>query len=77
VLYLFVLGAVFLVVRLSEDHYMHAFVFALLVEPLHTILVEDHRGGGGGFDLAVLIIVLVTYEAVIGGLYWWHLRQVR
>ncbi len=76
VLYLFLVGTAFLVVRLSEDHYMHAFVFALLAEPLHTIFVE-HSGGTGGFDVAVLIIVLVTYEVVIGGLYWWYLRQLR
>jgi hypothetical protein len=77
VLYLFLVGTAFLVVRLSEDHYHYAFFFALLAEPLHTIVVENHSGAGGGFDLAVLIIVLVTYEIVIGGLYWWYLRQLR
>lgn len=78
VLYLFLVGTAFLVVRLSEDHYLQAFVFALLAEPIHTVLVENHSGGGTSpFDLAVLIIVLVTYETVVGGLYWWYWRQLR
>ena len=79
VLYLFLVGTTFLVVRLSEDHYMHAFVFALLAEPLHTVFVEGSQSStaSGGFDIAILIIVILTYEAVIGGLYWWYLRQLR
>lgn len=77
-LYLFLVATAFLVVRLSEDHYMHGFIFALLAEPLHTIFLHDHPAGTFyGFDLTVLIVVLVTYEVVIGGLYWWYLRQLR
>lgn len=75
VLYLFLVATAFLVVRLSEDHYMHGFVFGLLAEPLHTVFVDGRALAG--FDLTVMVIVLGTYEVVIGGLYWWYLRQLR
>jgi hypothetical protein len=77
-LYLFVLATAFLIVRLSEDHFMHGFLIGLLVQPLHTVFVEWRDSGAlADFDLVVTVIVLVTYEVVIGGLYWWYLRQLR
>lgn len=76
ILYLFVVATAFLIVRLSEDHFSHGFAIGLLVQPLDTVLMASPRSGFlGGFDLAVTVIVLVTYEVVIGGLYWWWLRQ--
>jgi hypothetical protein len=75
-LYLFVVGTAFLIVRLSEDYYFHGFAVGLLIQPIHTLLVLGFAGGAP-FDLAVTMIVLVTWEVGIGALYWWWWRQMR
>ena len=75
-LYLFLLATAFLIVRLSEDHFIHGFAIGLLAQPIHTVLVQFSDSGTlTGFDFAVTVVVLVTYEVVLGGLYWWYWRQ--
>jgi hypothetical protein len=77
-LYLFVVGTAFLIVRLSEDRYIHGFAIGLLLQPIHTLLVMGNQGSSGGpFDFAVMIVVLVTWELGIGAMYWWCWRQMK
>ncbi len=74
VLQLFLLGAGFLFVWLSEDRFIHGFAIALLAQPLHTLLVVGRDNGRSDFIIG--LIVLACYEALAGFAYWWSLRQM-
>jgi hypothetical protein len=73
-LQLFVLGTAFLFVWLSEDRFIHGFVIALWAQPLHTFLVVGKHNDRGDFIIG--LIVLGLYEAFVGFVYWWCLRQM-
>ena len=73
-LQLFLLGAAFLFVWLSEDRFVHGFAIALLAQPLHSFLVVGTHESRDDFIIG--LIVLVFYESFAGFAYWWCLRQM-
>jgi len=85
--YLFVIATTFLIVRLSEDYYIHGFAIALLGQTAYTVLVKagildgsifsGSLSGAQIFDLIVAFLALFTWEVVVGALYWRCLRRMR
>ncbi len=74
---LFILATAFLFVRLSEDRFFHGFGIVLLTQPIHSFCVslQDH-GRLDGLDLGIGLVILLTWETLVGGLYWWCWRQM-
>ena len=67
VIQLFVLGAAVLFVWLSEDRFIHGFAIASLTQPVDSFLVAVPEGGTA---VVVGLVVLVTWEAFVAGVYW-------
>ena len=72
----FILAVAFLFVRLSEDRFYHGFGIVLLTQPIHSFFAFPQGHSLDGLDWGFAIVILLTWETAIGGLYWWFCRQM-
>ena len=72
VIYFFIVGICFVTMWLSEDKSPYAIAFLLLAQPIHSFLVDDMPSNP--LDLSLGLVILVTWEIGLVGVYWLFFR---